>query len=282
MSNVFSPLLNKPSLLTSSTLTPPSTIVNPLQTHSHTLPSVLLAGSAAATTGTLNLFGKRKLADSFLDDDDDNSLMMDDGPSSSINRMPKGNLIKRPRVLDMNKIRSVVLGGGGGGGSVNQEVVSRDDEFSDTYVVKPATDHLAGWKKFATYEAYRASKTPSVASVQVLDDHGDRQSYANENKRHDERAFHLPRLTHDDYYTEPRIAELRHRFNDQGECIVKEFTVGREHYGSVKFLGARINLAGLDLDRLSKSMITPRTGTVRYGAVLASRNRSSTSDGLSR
>ncbi|CAF3968813.1 unnamed protein product, partial [Rotaria sp. Silwood1] len=29
-------------------------------------------------------------------------------------------------------------------------------------------------------------------------------------------------------------------------------TVGREHYGSVKFQGSKINLAGLDLNQLSK------------------------------
>jgi hypothetical protein len=45
---------------------------------------------------------------------------------------------------------------------------------------------------------------------------------------------------------------LRSCFNDHGQCFVKEFTVGRKHYGSVTFRGARMNLAGLDLDRLGK------------------------------
>jgi len=57
-------------------------------------------------------------------------------------------------------------------------------------------------------------------------------------------------LTHDDYYTKPTIDELRNRFDRKGQCFVNEFTVGREHYGSVTFEGSHINLAGLDLDRL--------------------------------
>jgi hypothetical protein len=147
----------------------------------------------------------------------------------------------------MNKIRSVVLGGGGGGG--NLETSTREEQFSDTFVVKSTSDNLSGWKKFATYDAYLASKQPQ--DVKIIDEE-EKGTNFNENKFERERAFHLPRLTHDDYYTKPTIDELRHCFNDQGQCLVKEFTVGREHYGSVTFQGSKINLAGLDLNQLSK------------------------------
>ncbi|UJR27442.1 hypothetical protein I4U23_008731 [Adineta vaga] len=250
LNNVFSPLLTKPSVLAPGASTPPTALVNPLPTHSHTLPSVLLPSSTASAS--IALFGKRKLADSFLDDDDDNSLMMDDGPSSAsigMHRISKSNAIKRPRVLDMNKIRSVVLGGVSVGG--NNETVTREENLSDTYVVKPTSDNLSSWKKFATYDAYLASKKPHVEVMKHIEE--DKQTYSNNNninKFEQERAFHLPSLTHDDYYTKPTIDELRHYFNEHGQCFVKEFTVGREHYGSVTFQGTKINLAGLDLNRL--------------------------------
>lgn len=243
MNNVFSPLLAKPSVLTSNTSTPPSTLPHPLPIHSHTLPSILLPSTN--TSASIALFGKRKLADSFLDDDDDNSLMMDDGPSTAANKIAKANAIKRPRVLDMNKIRSVVLGGGG-----NVETSTKEEQFSETFVVKPTSDNLSGWKKFATYDAYLASKKPLIENEEILLE--EKVRTIPEKKFERERAFHLPRLTHDDYYTKPPIDELRHCFNEQGQCLVKEFTVGREHYGSVTFQGSKINLAGLDLNRLSK------------------------------
>jgi hypothetical protein len=168
--------------------------------------------------------------------------MMDDGPSSSMNKMPKSNLIKRPRVLDMNKIRSVVLGGGG-----TTEMTIKEENLSETYMVKSTSDNLSGWKTFATYDTYLASKKQQQQPVEVLQIS---EEDKHENKFERERAFHLPRLTHDDYYTKPTIDELRQYFNKQGQCYVQEFTVGREHYGSVTFQGSKINLAGLDLDRL--------------------------------
>jgi hypothetical protein len=173
---------------------------------------------------------------------------MDDGPSSSssINKLPKTHIVKRPRVLDMNKIRSVVLGGGGG----TTENSIKEEHFSDTYVVKSTSDNLSGWKKFATYDAYLSSKKEQIENFKMIED--DKKINLNENQFEQERAFHLPRLTHDDYYTKPTIDELRHYFNEQGQCFVKEFTVGREHYGSVTFQGSKINLAGLDLNQLSK------------------------------
>ena len=202
---------------------------------------------SSTTNSTVALFGKRKLADSFLDDDDDDELMMDDGPSLSINRISQTNVVKRPRVLDMNKIRSIVLDGGG-----NNEIPIREEHFSDTYIVKSTSDNLSGWKKYATYDAYLASKNQPIENIKVDED--DKKINIRQNEFERQRSFHLPILTRDDYYIKPTIDELHHYFNEEGQCFVKEFTVGREHYGSIKFQGSKINLAGLDLDQLSKQI----------------------------
>jgi hypothetical protein len=50
----------------------------------------------------------------------------------------------------------------------------------------------------------------------------------------------------------PSTAELKSLFDDKGQCLVKQFTVGHEQYGSVTFYG-QVNVAGLDIDRISKS-----------------------------
>ena len=94
--------------------------------------------------------------------------MMDDGPSTAVNRIVKANAIKRPRVLDMNKIRSVVLGGGGGGGGTIIETSTKEEQFSETFLVKPTSDNLSGWKKFATYDAYLASKRPAGENDEII------------------------------------------------------------------------------------------------------------------
>jgi len=101
---------------------------------------------------------------------------------------------------------------------------------NETSIVKSSTENLIEWNKFSTYDEYISSK------------------------KHDQRSFHLPRLTHHDYYTKPTIEELQSFFNDQGQCFVKQFTIGRKHYGSVTFQGLHMNLAGLDLDRLGKKI----------------------------
>ncbi|CAF1315900.1 unnamed protein product [Adineta steineri] len=59
----------------------------------------------------------------------------------------------------------------------------------------------------------------------------------------------LPILTREDYYMKPNLTELKSLFNDKNQCIVKQFTVGHEKYGSVTFYG-QINLAGLNLDEI--------------------------------
>ncbi|UJR25195.1 hypothetical protein I4U23_006549 [Adineta vaga] len=62
-------------------------------------------------------------------------------------------------------------------------------------------------------------------------------------------TFHLPILTREDYYMKPNQTELNTLFNDKGQCIVKQFTVGHDKYGSVTFYG-QINVSGLNLDEI--------------------------------
>jgi len=69
----------------------------------------------------------------------------------------------------------------------------------------------------------------------------------------DSRSYHLPKLSREDYYMKPSISELKSLFDDKAQCLVKEFTVGHEKYGSVTFYG-QINVAGLDLDQISKNL----------------------------
>jgi hypothetical protein len=175
--------------------------------------------SVSTTLFSNTTFGtsKRKLAESFVDENDDQ-------PERSImttTPLTRHLSIKRPRTLDMNRIRSLVLAG--------------DESIAnEPFHLHPSSKHQSEWKQFSTYEAYQASKIPINLEV----------SHS--------RPFRLPILTHRDYCTRPTIDELRVLFDKQGHCFVKEFTVTREHYGSVTFQGDQMNLAGLDLNRLSK------------------------------
>lgn len=56
-------------------------------------------------------------------------------------------------------------------------------------------------------------------------------------------------LTRVGYYTIPSMEELGKMLNENGECIVENFTVGRKGYGSVFFPG-EVNLTDLNLDEI--------------------------------
>ncbi|XP_060792390.1 nuclear pore complex protein Nup98-Nup96 isoform X4 [Neoarius graeffei] len=56
-------------------------------------------------------------------------------------------------------------------------------------------------------------------------------------------------LTRVGYYTIPSMEELGKMLNENGECIVENFTVGRKGYGSVFFPG-EVNLTNLNLDEI--------------------------------
>uniref|UniRef100_A0A8C1EHK0 Nuclear pore complex protein Nup98-Nup96 n=1 Tax=Cyprinus carpio carpio TaxID=630221 RepID=A0A8C1EHK0_CYPCA len=51
------------------------------------------------------------------------------------------------------------------------------------------------------------------------------------------------------YYTIPSMEELGRMLNENGECIVENFTVGRKGYGSVFFSG-EVNLTDMNLDEI--------------------------------
>lgn len=61
----------------------------------------------------------------------------------------------------------------------------------------------------------------------------------------------MPKLPHGDYYSEPSIEELEAREIAQpGYCShVKDFVVGRNKIGSLKFLG-EVDIRGLDLESI--------------------------------
>ncbi|XP_041440603.1 nuclear pore complex protein Nup98-Nup96 isoform X1 [Xenopus laevis] len=56
-------------------------------------------------------------------------------------------------------------------------------------------------------------------------------------------------LMRDSYYTIPSMEELARSVDENGECIVDGFTIGREGFGSIYFDGI-INLTNLDLDSI--------------------------------
>ncbi|KAI5620164.1 nuclear pore complex protein Nup98-Nup96, partial [Silurus asotus] len=56
-------------------------------------------------------------------------------------------------------------------------------------------------------------------------------------------------LTRVGYYTLPSMEDLGKMLNENGECIVENFTVGRKGYGSVYFPG-EVNLTNLNLDEI--------------------------------
>ncbi|CAF1191403.1 unnamed protein product [Adineta steineri] len=87
------------------------------------------------------------------------------------------------------------------------------------------------------------SPIPSVTSEQSS------SSIIQQKSNNNSSTCRLPILTREDYYMKPNLTELKSLFNDKNQCIVKQFTVGHEKYGSVTFYG-QINLTGLNLDEI--------------------------------
>ena len=52
-----------------------------------------------------------------------------------------------------------------------------------------------------------------------------------------------------EYYTIPSVARLNKMVDEKGQCLVKDFIVGREDYGEVKFLG-ETDVKDLNLDKI--------------------------------
>ncbi len=58
-------------------------------------------------------------------------------------------------------------------------------------------------------------------------------------------------LTRPGYFTIPALDELADFLDDDGNCLVENFVVGREGYGNVFFPGVT-NVANLNLDEIGK------------------------------
>ncbi|XP_059161222.1 nuclear pore complex protein Nup98-Nup96-like isoform X2 [Physella acuta] len=56
-------------------------------------------------------------------------------------------------------------------------------------------------------------------------------------------------LTRPGYYTNPTLDEMTQMIDDNGDCFVPDFSIGREGYGNVYFPGVT-NVAGLNLDEI--------------------------------
>uniref|UniRef100_A0A7N6B4P1 Nuclear pore complex protein Nup98-Nup96 n=1 Tax=Anabas testudineus TaxID=64144 RepID=A0A7N6B4P1_ANATE len=56
-------------------------------------------------------------------------------------------------------------------------------------------------------------------------------------------------LTRVGYYTIPSMEDLAEMVDENGECVVENFTVGRKGYGSIFFPG-EVNVSGLNLDEI--------------------------------
>lgn len=56
-------------------------------------------------------------------------------------------------------------------------------------------------------------------------------------------------LRRPDYFTVPSLSDLDEMVDDDGRCIVKNFTVGRHKFGNVTFYDA-FDVAGLNLDAI--------------------------------
>jgi len=58
-------------------------------------------------------------------------------------------------------------------------------------------------------------------------------------------------LTRPGYYIEPPIEELDQEVDEQGNCFVNKFVVGRLNHGEIRFLQT-VNVAGLNMDEIGK------------------------------
>ncbi|KAH0625336.1 hypothetical protein JD844_033863 [Phrynosoma platyrhinos] len=88
-----------------------------------------------------------------------------------------------------------------------------------------------------------SSEDTSYHEESLQDDHDEET----ENIHHSHPAGIV--LTRVGYYTIPSMEELAKMTNDQGECIVTDFTIGRKGYGSIYFEG-EVNLTNLNLDEI--------------------------------
>ena len=61
-------------------------------------------------------------------------------------------------------------------------------------------------------------------------------------------------LTKPGYYTHPPLDELEQLVQQDGNCIIDDFAVGRTGYGEIIFIG-KTNVTGMNLDELGKQYV---------------------------
>ncbi|CAF0758144.1 unnamed protein product [Didymodactylos carnosus] len=213
---------------------------------------------------TFTIGQKRKLADTFLDEIDDDATFKANASLTTP---------KRPRVLDMNKIRTAVLGGD----NTNQEQQSisvtngyhsnieratttinnknNGLDFSNSFNTTHSTSLSVsnGWKKFATYDDYIASKqkqTPHTNGYHHHSPHrlneeiitnGDSNHHNGtlkngENDREDRRKQLDIISTRPDYTYESLTNE--YTYDDEYKRYrIKNLKITRKNYGSIEFPG---------------------------------------------
>nr|GFA25600.1 nuclear pore complex protein NUP98A isoform X3 [Tanacetum cinerariifolium] len=114
--------------------------------------------------------------------------------------------------------------------------------------------HLETWPRKASAKKPKGEYTESASTS-----HQNGRPTDNGIGNHSENGFFkeqpspalMPKLRHLDYYTEPLVQELAAKERAKpGFCRrVKDFTVGRHNYGSIKFLG-ETDVRRLDLESL--------------------------------
>ena len=62
-------------------------------------------------------------------------------------------------------------------------------------------------------------------------------------------------LTRPDYYTIPSLEDLGDLVDENGNCFVEDFTIGREGYGSIFFPGIT-NVANMNFDEIGRCQYT--------------------------
>lgn len=125
-----------------------------------------------------------------------------------------------------------------------KELVTTKD--SAKQVSKPISDHQATGTRELTFDVSHtpASTDSSFASHSFLDDTNPDLSLINVAPN----AAGVI-LTRAKYYTIPPLEKLDEYMDEDGSCVVPNFTIGRKGYGNVYF-NEPIDIAGLNLDEL--------------------------------
>lgn len=159
----------------------------------------------------------------FVDDEKDDSDLV--APSPSVVKLTDVNVEQSPmqeKVISSGPIFESTIS------ELNpRETITPILKKTRNYVITPASESI---------NALNQSNEPEIPADDCVD-------------------YELPKcklvLRRPEYYTRPSIGTLDIQVTDEQECLVRDFTVGREGYGEVTFLGVT-NVYGLNLDEIGK------------------------------